>query len=412
MNKKSLIQIVVLVVLVAGAGGIYMMQQEGGGLDLSFITDFLGNKSASTPTTEAPKKAPTVRAPAGSPAAEKTVKSDAPIIPPTPAKGQVHGKPFLVESSSIDNGLLSLKLGKDVSADLEIQIMLFTPPWEVPAGKNFKMPSAAGVTSPQVVLMWREPGQSESSEQKFKDKYVLTLEFGQEKDKKLPGKIFLSLPDETKSNLAGTFEADIKGFRLINGKPDLSADSVDTFQYLAMADLLKGDANKTLDGLSFRDGRFAPAEAVDKNMTGYLEAQYQATPGAITVQRYQFAKQAGEWKIAHTLNANQLDEAHPLQAPTAKDSPNKMLIYLAAKKLESDLQKKSGNKAIYAPGFSTRYSDKFKLGVCDVSYQLDPHGETLKTAYLFRRKANAWTLERALAKNEKVNFDTGRIEKR
>ncbi len=413
MNKKSLIQIVVLVVLVAGAGGIYVMQQEGGGLDLSFITDFLGNKSTTPPAADVPKKTTTaVRAPAGSPTAEKSAKTDAPAIPPTPAKGQVHGKPFLVESSSIENGLLVLKLGKDVSADLEIQIMLLTPQWEVPAGKSFKMPGTAGAAAPQVVLLWKEAGQSESSEQKFKDKYVLTLEFGQEKDKKLPGKIYLSLPDETKSNVAGTFEADIKGFRLINGKPDLSADSIDTFQYLAMVDLLKSDANKTLDGLSFRDGRYVPAESADKNMTGYIEAQYQAAPGAITVQRFQFEKQAGEWKIARTLNASQLDEAHPPQAPTAKDSPSKMMIYLAAKKFETDMQKKSANKAIYAPGFSTRINDKLKLGVCEVSYKLNPDGETLKTTYLFRRKANAWALDRALAKNEKVNFDTGRMEKR
>ncbi|MBI3547329.1 MAG: hypothetical protein HY081_12175 [Gammaproteobacteria bacterium] len=407
MNKKSLIQIVVLVILVAGAAGAYLMQQDGG-LDLSFITDFLDKKSPTTPTPDSPKKTTTVRAPSAATATDKIVKPDAPVIPPTPAKGQVHGKPFLVESSTIENGVLTLRLGKDVNADLEIQIVLFTPPWEVPTGKTFKMPGASS-NAPQILLVRKE---TESTEQKFKDKYVLTLEFGQEKDKKLPGKIYLSLPDETKSSVAGTFEADIKGFRMIDGKPDLSADSIDTFQYLVLTDLLKSDSNKNLDALSFRDGRFAPAESAGKNMTGYIEVQYQTAPTSLVVQRFQFEKQAGEWKIAHILNANQLDEAHPLQAPTAKDSPSKVMIYLAAKKLETDIQKKSSKKEIYAPEFTTRHSDKYKIGVCEVGYKLDPNGETLKTSYLFRKQAKGWTLDRALTKNEKVNFDTGRLEKR
>jgi hypothetical protein len=60
----------------------------------------------------------------------------------------------------------------------------------------------------------------------------------------------------------------------------------------------------------------------------------------------------------------------------------------------------------------TRHSDKFKIGVCESSYKLDPAGENIKTAYLFRRQASGWTMDRELMKNEKVNFETGRIGKR
>lgn len=413
LDKKSLIQIVVLVVLIAVGAGAYFMQQGGEGLD--FISGLFESKPATTRAPGAKAPAPVAdKKPAAAPAAvaDGKPKADVPAIPASPAKGQIHGKPFVVESSSMESGVLTLRFGKDVNADLEVKVVLATSPWDVPAGKTFKVPGAAGAAVPQIVLAWKEPGQNVSSEQKFTDKYTLVLELGQEKDKKLPGKIYLSLPDEVKSNVAGTFEADIRGFRIVNGKPDLTADSVDTLQYLAFHDLLKDDKDNKLEVIASRDGRYAQPESPGANMTGYIEVEYRTGGGSSAIQRFQFEKDGGAWKIARTLGANQLDEAHPLQTPDAKASAARMLAYLAAKKIEADVQKKYPKKGLYEPGLATRHSDKFKIGVCEASYKLDPAGEAVKTAYLFRQRAGGWALDRELARNEKVDFDTGRIVKR
>src|SRR3990172_6146022 len=117
MNKKSLIQIVLLVVLIIIGAGTYLMQQDGG---LDFLTGFFESKPAQTraPLTRAQKPAPATD--------ENQAKDDTPAIPATPAKGVVHGKPFSVESSSIENGVLTLRLGKDVNSDLEGKPMLLT----------------------------------------------------------------------------------------------------------------------------------------------------------------------------------------------------------------------------------------------------------------------------------------------
>ena len=409
LDKKSLIQIVLLVVLIVGGVGAYLMQQDGG---LDFITRFFESKPATIRAPAPRNHAPVARKKPVTAPANKQAGTNFPEIPTTPAKGEIHGKPFLVESSSIENGVLTLRLGKDVTADLEVQVVLPTSPWEVPAGKNFKVTGPAGTGAPQIVLAWKEAGQSAPSEQKFTDKYTLLLDFGQEKDKKLPGKIYLTLPDEVKSHVAGTFDADVKGFSIVDGKPDLAADSVDTLQYLALRDLLKGDPNKALDVVALRDGRYLQPESPAGNMTGYIEVEYRQGQGPVSIERFQFEKEAGAWKVAHTLNANQLDEAHPLQTPGPKSSPAKLMTYLAAKKLEADVQKKSPGKGIYEPGFTTRHSDKFKIGVCEVSYKLDPDGKTVKTVYLFRHHARGWSLDRELGKKEKVNFDTGRISGR
>ncbi len=410
LDKKSLIQIVILVVLVVGGAGAYLMQQDGG-------LDFVGNLFESEPATI---RAPAARAPApaarmASPAPAAPAVATKPAvaeIPAVPAKGQLHGKPFVVENSYFESGVLGLRLGKDVTADLEVKVMLPGMVWETPAGKIFKVTEAGGPSAPQVALAWKEEGQKTPSERKFNDKYTLALEFGAEKDKKLPGKIQLSLPDETKSHVAGTFEADIRGFRIVDGKPDLSADSVETLQYLALRELLKDDPNKSLEVLAFRDGRYAPPDSTGKNMTGYLEAEYRLGQGTASVRRFQFEKAAGAWKVLRVLSGNQLNEAHPAQVPGVKDSPARTLTYLAAKKLESDIQKKFPDKTIYEAEFMSRHNDKFKIGVCEASYRLDAGGEKIKTAYLFRRQSGGWALDLALGDREKVDFDTGRIVKR
>lgn len=296
LDKKSLIQIVILIVLVAGGAGAYFMQQDGG-------LDFISGLFESEPATI---RAPAARAPAASagakPAPAPTVaKPAAPEIPAGPAKGQVHGKPFTVENSYIEGGVLTMRLGNDATADLEVKVMLPGSPWETPAGKNFKVTETGGAGTPQVALAWKEEGQSAPAEQTFADKYSMVLEFGPEKDKKIPGKIQLTLPDESRSNVAGTFEAEVRGFRIVDGKADLSADSVDTLQYLALRELLKDDPNKSLEVISFRNGRYAQPASPGKNMTGSIEVEYRVGQGSSAVQQFRFEKDAGAWKVVRAL---------------------------------------------------------------------------------------------------------------
>ena len=98
LDKKSLIQILLLVVLIVIGVGAYLMQQDGG---LDSLTSFFKDDSA---TAEAPAtRAPINRAPAAS-APEQKAHAEKPAIPAGPAKGELNGKPFVVESSSIESG--------------------------------------------------------------------------------------------------------------------------------------------------------------------------------------------------------------------------------------------------------------------------------------------------------------------
>jgi hypothetical protein len=400
MNKKSLFQMVLLVVLVVVGAVAYVYMQEG---NLDFITQFIGNQPQ-----EQQAKAPAVKTRAAQRTPPPPVvarKPEPPAIPSQPVKGQVNGKAFAIDASKIEGGALTLSQGSDVAVRLEVS----TSPWETPIGKSFKLSPASGTESPRIAIFWKDDGSGGAKVKRFDDKYTLQLEFGQESNRKLPGKIYLVLPDEAKTSIAGTFEAEIRGFRIVDGKPDLTSDSVDTLQFLSLREALKDDPNKPLEDLAFYNEKFSNS-AEEKTPTGYIETRYRAGAGKTQYQRLQFVKEDGEWRILRTLKLNEIYEAHPFKTPDSKD-PSQMMIYLAAKKLETDVQKKHPEKGIFAAAVSARFSEKHKLGVGEVIYKLAPDGERLKSAYLFRFKQSGWALDRELGGKEKVNFDSGRIEK-
>lgn len=404
LEKKTVIQLVVLVVLGGAAAAYYLLPESGALVDS--VVGMFEDKPAAT----ADKKAPAIKrrgesAPEpGAPAAAKP-KPAAPAIPNAPVKGTVGGKPFSIERAYVQNGALVLLSGKD-PATAGVSIHGLSKPWDVPAGKNLKVAADAKADSvPHVRVSWKDDADGAPQAKEFKDRYTLQLELGAEKDAKIPGKLLLTLPDEQKSTVAGTFDAEVRGFRIVNGKPDLSADSTDTLEYLTLQELLKGDPARNIADVSFHDQRLG-----GDGTSGYLEVRYRQGDAAPTTERYQFLKAQGEWKIRGQLKLTQIDEAHPLKAPGAKAPSAELFPYLAARRLEGELAKKAPKKGVYDVSFASRAADKYKIGQCDVSYRLEGAAEPTKVSYLLRNKAKGWEIERALRANEKINFDNGRIE--
>ncbi len=393
--KRSVIQIIVLVLLVVIGAGVYLYTQEGG---LGFVADLIGEKPAPPPP---PPPAPPRKA-------EKP-KDEPPAIPPHPITGSINKAAFVPDVVEIESGVLTLRQGEGPLAT-EVKVFLYTKPWEVPTGRSFNLiQPAASAESPHIRVRSHELGQNVPRQREYTEKYTLRLELGQEKDKKLPGKIFLALPDEGRSQVAGTFEAAIRGFRVVEGKPDLSSDSVDTLQFLALRALLQDDIDKTVKDVSFQRGQYDSRPVGGLPQTGYLELSYRLGDGPLTTQKFQYAKENDAWRVVRTLRPDQLDEAHPYKAPGAKDPPERLFPYLAAKRIEAGVRKRARNHLISSTEFSVRANEARKIGVCEASYNIDS-GQLVQTAFLFRRTANGWRLERELNKKERVNFATGRVE--
>jgi len=408
VNRKSIVQILVLVLLIVVGAGVYLSQQEGG---LDFVRELVGLGPSEPPKTVPPKRVHKAAAPIPKPAPRPAAKAKpGPQIPDRLASGQIFKAAFAVESADIENGVLTLRQ-EGGSLPTEVIVNLRTQSWQVPAGRNFEMApgAAAGPDSPMVRVRWRESGEKEFRERDFTDKFSLKLELSKLQDRKLPGKIRLELPDEDKSQIAGTFNAELRGFRVVDGKPDLSVDSVDTLQYLALREILKDDPDMRLQEVAFRQGRYAAAGATGLP-TGYIEIQYRAGDAAPEARKFQFVKEQDQWRIAHALQPDQLDVAHPLEVPGAKSSPDQLLPYLAARRIEAEVQKSKAGRLLVAGDFSTRYNDKKKIGVVEVGYKVGD-GAPVQTAFLFQQDKKGWKLVRELKKKERVNIATGKVEK-
>lgn len=398
LDKKSLIQIVVLLVLLVVGAGVYLWQQD----ELDPFGLFGEPPAPPPPVAQAPVRA------APAPAPPEKPKDQGPVVPDEPAHGRLHDVAFRVERAEIENGVLTLSQGTE-PLETEVSVFLQTRPWEVPSGRSFKIVNQpAGAATPHVRVRWRENGQSAPRQREYTEKYTLLIELGPERERRIPGKIHLALPDEQKSQVAGTFEAAVRGFRLVDGKPDLEVDSVDTLQFLALRELLKDDPDRPMKDLAFRHGRLDTQAGVAPP-TGYLEVQYSVPESQPIAQKFQYVKENGAWRLVRTLAADQLDEAHPYRPPAAGDAPARLFPYLAARRIEAEVRKKNPGRLVNSTEFVPRYSEKHKIGVCEASYKLD-EGQPVKTAFLFRHGAEGWTLVRELGKKERVNLARGKLE--
>ncbi|GAA4455564.1 hypothetical protein GCM10023156_29790 [Novipirellula rosea] len=130
-------------------------------------------------------------------------------IPSTTASGVAAGMPTTINDSRIRDGILHLT-HRDGNQDVHSWIIfLFLDEEEKPDGKTFDVNAKSGFSSPHVHFRYSTADDGLETEI-FMSEYAMRLEFGQSADGKLPGKIYLCLPDANKSLLRGTFTATIE----------------------------------------------------------------------------------------------------------------------------------------------------------------------------------------------------------
>jgi hypothetical protein len=130
-------------------------------------------------------------------------------IPESPASGKIHDAPFKPDRVELDHGVLTLRQGKDFFADGEIRLFLFGNDKEVPEGKSIEVSASDEFANCQVMMQYKVSGQNLPASQNFGEKFALKLELGKLNDDQLPGKIYLCLPDASKSFVVGAFQAQV-----------------------------------------------------------------------------------------------------------------------------------------------------------------------------------------------------------
>ncbi len=127
--------------------------------------------------------------------------------------GRIQGQPFKMEKVTLQGGWLKFSEGKDFFADREMDVVLFENDVIRLSGRTFTVPKKEFGTNPHIWMKWKPEGENAPKQRCFTDRYALRLEFGQLSGGKLPGKIYLCLPDLEKSFVAGSFEVPVEKTR-------------------------------------------------------------------------------------------------------------------------------------------------------------------------------------------------------
>jgi len=134
-------------------------------------------------------------------------------VPSRPASGKLLGQDFKVEGVSLaPTGALTLRQGKDFFPDLAVIIFLPLRAGQGIEGKSYDVPATdtPGQQRPHIHLQRRPAGEKLPKGQAIINGYAMKLEFGKAKGDRVPGRLYLCLPDETKSVIAGTFTLEVK----------------------------------------------------------------------------------------------------------------------------------------------------------------------------------------------------------
>jgi len=125
------------------------------------------------------------------------------------AVGSIHGTGFVCDRATLQGGNLTLRQGHSGPVEAAVSIVFFAQQGEELSGKTIEIPADREPPLPKVTLRWRDDQQQEIRKN-IAGGYALRVAFGEVASGRMPGKIFICLPDENKSFVAGSFEAEIR----------------------------------------------------------------------------------------------------------------------------------------------------------------------------------------------------------
>lgn len=131
-------------------------------------------------------------------------------IPAAPVSGKIANGDFKPEAQ-FQGDTLAFRVTKDGVPEREVSLR-FSPAQAKAATEGLKFTvnheQAAGPNVPIILATFPAPKAGEPNAMQYDNGYALTLELGKRSGDSLPGKIYLSLPGDSKDVMAGTFTAE------------------------------------------------------------------------------------------------------------------------------------------------------------------------------------------------------------
>jgi hypothetical protein len=176
---------------------------------------------------KAPKERPATK-PKGPTGAGWSMDPKSLTAPDTPVAGRIGGQEFRPDKVVFNGKTLTFRQGKEFFADREITVMMLGSGDTLEGLKLEVAPvQGFGDVAAQVNASWKKTaGDQLPTAEVHLNKFVLKLELGKIEGGKLAGKIYLCLPDATKSYLAGTFTLNAEGLGTakVHGKITLEGE--------------------------------------------------------------------------------------------------------------------------------------------------------------------------------------------
>jgi hypothetical protein len=150
-------------------------------------------------------------APVAPPASDTnwTLVLDTSAIPDTPVAGRIHAQNFIIERAVFQNGNLTVRAGTRGPVEFGAIINFSGAQPEDMAGKTINIGTNADKAA-QITLRYKPDDGGKVQKETYEAGYALRLEFGELAKNHLPGQIYLCLPDDEKSYLMGSFNADAR----------------------------------------------------------------------------------------------------------------------------------------------------------------------------------------------------------
>jgi hypothetical protein len=202
---RNWVPIIGMALVVLCAGGAVLLVWHGRSVRQPQETAKIPTNSVSKPPEIAPFRSP-YAVPTNS---FWTLESTNFVIPDAPLAGSIHGNGFHCDRATLSGGTLVLRQGGFFQPDLGITIGLFALRSEQLSGQTVVIGPNRPPPVPRVTLRWKEAPQ-QSLQEVIGGGYAMKLSFGRVTNGRIPGRIYIALPDGTKSFAAGTFDAEVR----------------------------------------------------------------------------------------------------------------------------------------------------------------------------------------------------------
>lgn len=139
-----------------------------------------------------------------------TFDTNAMRVPDTPAAGILLGRTFICDRAVFQGSTLNLRQGRDWPPELGLSIELAGKTPEQLAGQRCCWTDTSE-DRPRLILRWKDNGQP--MRKAVAVPFIVVLEFDQVRSNRLTGGLYCCIADDSKSVVAGRFDAQIRAQR-------------------------------------------------------------------------------------------------------------------------------------------------------------------------------------------------------